>query len=60
MRRTEVVKVFVFTECYELSPERLLLQNDTPIYTEHPDKQRPRVHFMYIQVNVEICTHLSP
>ena len=61
MRRTEVVvKVFVFIECYELSPGRLLLRNDTPIFTEHPDKQRPRVHFMYIQVNVEICTHLSP
>ena len=46
MRRTEVVvNVFVFIECYELSPGRLLLRNDTPIFTEHPEKQRPRVHF---------------
>ena len=53
MRRVEVVKVFVFTECYKLSPGRLLLRNDTPISTAHPDKKRPRVHFVYIQVNVE-------
>ena len=54
MRCIEVVKVFVFTECYELSIGR----NDTPIYKEHSDKQRPRVYFVYIQVNVEFCTHL--
>ena len=47
MRRTEVVKVFVFTECYELSPGRLLLQNDTPIFTEHPDKQKPRLFYVH-------------
>ena len=52
----EVVKVFVFTECYELSTVR----NDTPIYKEHSDKQRSRVYFVYIQVNVKICTHVSP
>ena len=44
MRRIEVVKVFGFTECYELSTGRLLLWNDRPIFTEHLDKQRPYVH----------------
>ena len=56
MRCIEVVQVFVFTECYELSTVR----NDTPIYKEHSDKQRSRVYFVYIQVNVKICTHVSP
>ena len=42
----EVVKVFVFTECYELS----IVRNDTPIYKA----------IVYIKVNVEICTHVSP
>ena len=42
----EVVKLFVFTECYELS----IVRNDTPIYKA----------IVYIKVNVEICTHVSP
>ena len=49
----EVVKVFVFTECYELSTVR----NDTPIYKE---QITCIFNFVYIQVNVEICTHVSP
>ena len=53
MRRIEVVQVFFFTECYELSTGRLLLRDDTPIFTDHANRQRPRVHFLYMQVNVE-------
>ena len=47
MRRIEVVNVFVFTECYELSTRRLVLRDNTPIFTEHPDKQRPHLHFLF-------------
>lgn len=36
------------------------LRNDTPIYKEYSDKQRPRVYVVYIGVNMEICTHVSP
>ena len=56
MRCIEVVKVFVFTECYELSTVR----NDTPIYKEHSDKQRSRVYFVYIQVNVKFVHTFLP
>ena len=53
MRRIEVVNVFVFTEFNELSTGRLLLRDNTPIFTEHPDKQRPHLHLDYIHVNME-------
>lgn len=43
MKCIEVVKVFVCIKCYELFIGRLLLWKDTPIFTEHLDKQRPCV-----------------